>query len=162
MARWVWLAAITVTVVLALRASPAAPHLGRRDALLRAGTILTTAITTPQRSYGAAEEMVEVYFGVGCFWHVQHELAMAEKQLLRRSDSELTARAGYAGGLSIGKDASRPGRPVVCYHNLQRIADYGKLGHGEVVSASRCLSTVVYIPGMIHPDTVRIQIYTHF
>jgi peptide methionine sulfoxide reductase MsrA len=40
---------------------------------------------------------------------------------------ELTARAGYAGG----KAGSMNGK--VCYHNAQNIADYGKLGHAEVV-----------------------------
>ena len=33
-----------------------------------------------------------------CFWHVQHEFVEAEKRILGRSDLELTARAGYAGG----------------------------------------------------------------
>lgn len=35
--------------------------------------------------------------------------------------------AGYAGGKSTDKE----GR--VCYHNFQGVADYGKLGHSEVV-----------------------------
>ena len=50
-------------------------------------------------------------------------------------DDALTARAAFAGGLKTGKDPTRPTSPgVVCYHNFQSIADYGKLGHGEVVS----------------------------
>ena len=44
-----------------------------------------------------------------------------------RSDSEITSRAGYAGG----KFGARDGK--VCYHNAQNIADYGSLGHAEVV-----------------------------
>ena len=64
-------------------------------------------------------------------------MAEAEKNLLGRSETELTAVAGYAGGLSTGKDASRPGKDLVCYHNWQRLADYGKLGHGEVVGEFR-------------------------
>ena len=51
----------------------------------------------------------------------------AERRLLKRSDKELTSLAGYAGGTKLG-DQGR-----VCYHNLQMIADYGRLGHGEVV-----------------------------
>eukprot|EP00633_Aureoumbra_lagunensis_P002291 CAMPEP_0197290864 /NCGR_PEP_ID=MMETSP0890-20130614/10277_1 /TAXON_ID=44058 ORGANISM="Aureoumbra lagunensis, Strain CCMP1510" /NCGR_SAMPLE_ID=MMETSP0890 /ASSEMBLY_ACC=CAM_ASM_000533 /LENGTH=266 /DNA_ID=CAMNT_0042763219 /DNA_START=78 /DNA_END=878 /DNA_ORIENTATION=- len=90
----------------------------------------------------AAEEELDVYFGVGCFWHVQHEMAMAEKNILGRSDMELTATAGYAGGLSTGKDPSRPGKSLVCYHNLQRIADYGSLGHAEAVRVKVPASTV--------------------
>lgn len=68
-----------------------------------------------------------VYFGVGCFWHIQHELVQAERDLLKRSDRELTSVTGYAGGRAAGS----AGR--VCYHNFQRVADYGELGHGEVV-----------------------------
>jgi peptide methionine sulfoxide reductase MsrA len=74
------------------------------------------------------EELVEVYFGQGCFWHVQHELAEAERKILGRSGSELTARAGYAGG----RDGAQNGK--VCYHNAANVAYYGKLGHAEVVS----------------------------
>ena len=51
----------------------------------------------------------------------------AERTLLGRGDAELTSLTGYAGGLAVGEE----GR--LCYHNLRGIADYGKLGHGEVV-----------------------------
>lgn len=71
--------------------------------------------------------LTDVYFGVGCFWHIQHEFVEAERALLGRSDEQLTSRTGYAGGLK----ADAKGR--VCYHNMQGVADYGKLGHGEVV-----------------------------
>lgn len=43
--------------------------------------------------------MQDVYFGAGCFWHVQHEFVEAERKLLNRKDKELTSRTGYAGGL---------------------------------------------------------------
>lgn len=33
-----------------------------------------------------------VYWGVGCFWHTQHEFVQAEKNLLGRTDKELTVR----------------------------------------------------------------------
>ena len=72
-------------------------------------------------------DLTDVYFGVGCFWHIQHEFVEAERKLLGRGDKELTSLTGYAGGRSTDKE----GR--VCYHNFQSIADYGKLGHGEVV-----------------------------
>lgn len=74
-----------------------------------------------------SEPLTDVYFGVGCFWHIQHEFVDAERTLLGRGDHQLTSRAGYAGGTKTGSE----GR--VCYHNFQSIADYGKLGHGEVV-----------------------------
>jgi len=72
--------------------------------------------------------MIDVYFGCGCFWHVQHEFVEAEKKILGRSDSTLTARAGYAGGNSGALNGK------VCYHNALSISDYGSLGHAEVVS----------------------------
>ena len=76
---------------------------------------------------GEEEEMIDVYFGCGCFWHVQHEFVEAEKKILNRKDSStITARTGYAGGL---KSSDR-----VCYHNAQKIGDYGSLGHAEVVA----------------------------
>ena len=67
---------------------------------------------------------MDVYFGVGCFWHVQHEFVNAEKLILGRSDKQVTSYAGYAGGKMNEK---------VCYHNNMGKADYGELGHGEVV-----------------------------
>jgi len=73
------------------------------------------------------ENTVSLYFGVGCFWHIQHEFVMAERSILERDDRHLTSATGYAGGTKTGSE----GR--VCYHNFQGIADYGKLGHGEVV-----------------------------
>lgn len=73
------------------------------------------------------ETFTNIYFGNGCFWHSQYEFVKAEREILGRSDMELTTRTGYAGGTSTDKE----GR--VCYHNLQRVADYGRLGHGEVV-----------------------------
>jgi hypothetical protein len=58
------------------------------------------------------ETLVDVYFGVGCYWHIQHEFAQAERDILGRTDLQLTARTGYAGGTGIGPE----GR--VCYHNF--------------------------------------------
>jgi hypothetical protein len=72
----------------------------------------------------------DVYFGVGCFWHIQHEFVEAEREILGRGDTELSARTGYAGGTKVD---TKEGAPRVCYHNSNNIADYGRLGHGEVV-----------------------------
>lgn len=89
------------------------------------------ALAMPRASVAAeGEEMIDVYFGCGCFWHVQHEFVEAEKKLLGRSDSQLTARAGYAGGTSGAKNGK------VCYHNAGQVSDYGSLGHAEVVAVS--------------------------
>eukprot|EP00401_Gymnodinium_catenatum_P008579 CAMPEP_0117542286 /NCGR_PEP_ID=MMETSP0784-20121206/44466_1 /TAXON_ID=39447 /ORGANISM="" /LENGTH=293 /DNA_ID=CAMNT_0005339027 /DNA_START=58 /DNA_END=939 /DNA_ORIENTATION=- len=75
----------------------------------------------------AEEGGVGVYFGQGCFWHVQHEIVQQEKNKLGRSTSDLTALSGYAGGIDAGSDNR------VCYHNSKGAPDYGRLGHTEVV-----------------------------
>ena len=82
-----------------------------------------------RQAFAAAtdETLVDVYFGVGCYWHIQHEFVQAERDILGRTDLQLSSRTGYAGGTGIGPE----GR--VCYHNFENIADYSKLGHAEVV-----------------------------
>lgn len=100
----------------------------RRDVLRAAkSAAVASAFVPPALAFDENTETVDVYFGCGCFWHVQHEFVEAERRLLGRTVP--TARAGYAGGRS-GADAD--GR--VCYHNALRVADYGSLGHAEVVS----------------------------
>lgn len=83
--------------------------------LLLPGAVLLPTTAT-------AEETVFLYFGCGCFWHVQHEFIHAEKEILNRSSDEYTAFSGYAGGNSLNQDN------FACY------GDYGGLGHTEVVS----------------------------
>jgi hypothetical protein len=90
-------------------------------------TALTFGFTT---TVATADDKMNVYFGVGCSWHIQYEFIEAEQKLLGQGDHQLTSRAGYAGGTKTGSE----GR--VCYHNFQSLADYGKLGHGEVVGMS--------------------------
>ena len=85
----------------------------------------------PVPSYAAAslddpESLVDVYFGMGCFWHIQHEFVVAESVILKRKEIDLSSRVGYAGGSKVGKKGG------VCYHNLSRVDDYGKNGHCEV------------------------------
>ena len=72
------------------------------------------------------EPTIKVYFGAGCFWHVQHEFVGEEVAALRRTPDTITARAGYAGGLRTGDGGK------LCYHNPRQFADYGKFGHAEV------------------------------
>ncbi len=114
-------------------AAAAFTHIGSRRSYLSTAAAATMAAlvstSNPQLSLAAADndEIIDIYFGCGCFWHVQHEFVEAERNILH-SDEELTSRAGYAGG----KAGSINGK--VCYHNAQNIADYGKLGHAEVVS----------------------------
>ena len=130
----------------------------RRAFLSTLASIAVVSTSNPNRVLAANDDQEEVYFGAGCFWHVQQyvfmicaylvhfffaivcdvslifpyylcsEFIAAERSLLNRKDNELTSLTGYAGGLG-GSD--KEGR--VCYHNFQSVADYGKLGHGEVV-----------------------------
>ncbi|KAL3790110.1 hypothetical protein HJC23_013621 [Cyclotella cryptica] len=58
---------------------------------------------------------------------VEGAVGMSERRILSRSDDRLTSCAGYAGG-----ESSVSGK--VCYHNAANIANYGLLGHAEVVS----------------------------
>lgn len=96
---------------------------------------VATATATITAATGAAapalaadnDKDIDVYFGCGCFWHAQHEMVEAERNILGRSDSELTSRAGYAGG----KGGSKNGK--VCYNNGAQVSVYGALGHAEVV-----------------------------
>lgn len=106
---------------------------GRRGFLKDAAALvggIAVASGIPEIATASEEEDIEVYFGCGCFWHVQHEFVEAERQILGRSDAQLTSRAGYAGG----KAGALNGK--VCYHNGLQISDYGKLGHAEVVRLS--------------------------
>ena len=77
------------------------------------------------------EDMIDVYFGAGCCWHMQHVFVGAERTFLGRSDDEITALAGYAGGSKSGEGLD--GQLAVCYHNSKNVAVYGDLGHAEVV-----------------------------
>jgi hypothetical protein len=150
--------------------SPPAPQQSRRAVLARwfvasaAAAATATGILAANaniggggggggRAYAAGESasssLTDVYFGVGCYWHIQHEFVQAERDLLGRNDHQLTSRTGYAGG----KATDGEGR--VCYHNLQFVADYGKLGHGEAVGMS--------LPGDKIPDfaSVYFDLFDH-
>jgi peptide methionine sulfoxide reductase MsrA len=73
---------------------------------------------------GQSDAMVELYFGCGCFWHVQHEFIKAEQNLLGRSAASLTSLTGYAGGSGT----------LVCYSPPSAsIPNYERIGHTEVV-----------------------------
>eukprot|EP00980_Cylindrotheca_fusiformis_P001755 scaffold405_cov132-Cylindrotheca_fusiformis.AAC.7 len=123
-------------------------HSGRRSFFKESARIITatsaltvaTTLGVPENAHAAASDAdeIEVYFGCGCFWHVQHELVEAERRILGRRDMQLTARTGYAGGKAGSKDGK------VCYHNALKISDYGSLGHAEVVSLK--------IPSTVFPE----------
>lgn len=103
-------------------------HIGRRSAIGLAGSAAVAAVV-PDAANAAADPTVKIYFGAGCFWHVQHEFVGEEVAALQRGPESITARTGYAGGTLGGglKDGK------VCYHNFKGVADYGSLGHAEAV-----------------------------
>ena len=133
-------------------------HSSRRRVLSQLATIFSAGVITSssfpsgQRALAAdttaaaaaasaSTELENVYFGAGCFWHVQHEMIAAERSILQRKDNELTSLTGYAGGTN-GKDRGTDKEGRVCYHNFLSVADYGQLGHGEVVGISIPSNTV--------------------
>lgn len=84
----------------------------------------TSLVALPERG----PNDIDVYFGCGCFWHMQHGFATLEMSELCRQGGNITARAAYAGGTRVGEDG------LVCYHNYMSTADYGMMGHAEVVA----------------------------
>jgi len=112
-------------IVTAPATAAATPWHSRRNALgLAVGAVAAGALP---RSATAAEPTVKVYFGAGCFWHVQHEFVGEEVAALSRGPKQITAVSGYAGGQRLGDGGK------ICYHNMRNFADYGKLGHAEAV-----------------------------
>ena len=70
-------------------------------------------------------EDIEVYFGLGCYWHMQYEFVQGEVDILGRNYDEVTSIVGYAGGTQVGPQGQ------ACYHGQY---DYGDMGHAEVVN----------------------------
>jgi len=101
----------------------------RPQALQTSGAGATSFLGLSAAPANKSSSKAMSYLGCGCFWHVQHMMVTKiERGILHRDTADLTAFAGYAGGAKVGKG----GR--VCYHNYEEIADYGRMGHGEVVS----------------------------
>ncbi|CAK0880019.1 unnamed protein product [Prorocentrum cordatum] len=99
-------------------------------ALLAAAAVASMVLGVLPRPAVAEAGDIDVYFGQGCFWHVQNELVNQEAKILGRSGTQITALTGYAGGTSIGPAGE------VCYHNRFSAPDYGQMGHTEVVGMS--------------------------
>ena len=68
---------------------------------LAVASSLCLGVASPSDATGSYD--ASVYWGVGCFWHVQHEFVSAEKNLLGRTDDSVSSLAGYAGGNKIAK-----------------------------------------------------------
>lgn len=72
----------------------------------------------------AESDSVFLYFGQGCYWHIQHEFIKGEKSILGRDVTSYTALVGYAGGTGPNSDGH------ACYPFR---SNDGPLGHAEVV-----------------------------
>jgi len=101
----------------------------------RGALCLTLGLLLPCLGGGGpakAIEKVKVYFGQGCFWHVQHELTMRSLKINKEAKgvypegSFSPALTGYAGGRLKNDDGT------VCYNSYTGKA-YDDLGHAEVV-----------------------------
>jgi len=75
----------------------------------------------------AAAREVDIYFGVGNFYHLQHEFVLKEALSLERRGPDITSINGYAGGIKVGE------QDRVCYSGLGGYPGYADLGHAQVV-----------------------------
>eukprot|EP00930_Biecheleria_cincta_P059062 TRINITY_DN44831_c0_g1_i1.p1 TRINITY_DN44831_c0_g1~~TRINITY_DN44831_c0_g1_i1.p1 ORF type:complete len:241 (-),score=54.65 TRINITY_DN44831_c0_g1_i1:120-842(-) len=88
----------------------------------------SASLPAPCKHPVGSSKNVSVYFGCGCFWHMQHAFVLQEITELCRESSSLTARTAYGGGKNTGAGG------LVCYHNMLGEADYGQMGHAEIVT----------------------------
>merc|ERR1712137_555377 len=93
--------------VASLMASPSP-----RSTLAVAVSVIAAMLVIVGRPLAVAAKEVDVYFGVGNFFHLQHELVLKEALDLTRREGDITAVAGYAGGTKVG------GLDRVCYSGL--------------------------------------------
>merc|ERR1712087_71032 len=88
-------------------------NVSRRKACASAIALALPAAALPALATDPVQDDLTIYVGAGCFWHVQHEMALHEALVLERRSADITAVSGYAGGTTLG-DKGR-----VCYHNKQ-------------------------------------------
>ncbi|CAB9497548.1 expressed unknown protein [Seminavis robusta] len=107
------------------------------QATLLLGALMALDVPAAAASSSSSPVVESIYIGCGCFWHLQHSVAMFERDQLGRKGGQLTAKTGYAGGLATTKMNTDTASSIedgrVCYHNPEGIADYGQLGYAEVV-----------------------------
>jgi hypothetical protein len=52
---------------------------------------LSILASAPSHAVAAPQPAgIPMYFGIGCFWHVQHEFVETERKVLGRDDQQLT------------------------------------------------------------------------
>lgn len=71
--------------------------------------------------------MVNVYFGGGNFFHLQHTMVLKEASELLRRGEDISAITGYAGGSKAGLI------DTLCYYPNVSGPEYKSQGHSQVV-----------------------------
>ena len=100
-------------------------HISRTHQALKLATVTATLASL---ALSASADVEPVYFGNGCYWGRQYDQVKTEQQKLGRSDKDISAVGGYAGG----RKTSPSGK--VCYYYTNELDTiYEKLGHAEVV-----------------------------
>jgi hypothetical protein len=92
---------VCFTRTLANRMKGSPPRTGRHAARLVlqwAWLLGASGVRAQDSSSSSSEETTAVYFGSGCFWGRQKDFVDVEEITLGRSDHEVTALVGYAGG----------------------------------------------------------------
>lgn len=105
------------------------------------GVLGTLVLCTNDLTCHAADD-IGLYFGVGNFHHLQHEITLMEALILGRRGPDITALAGFAGGNDVGE------YDRVCYKLFPGRKNYAGLGHAEAVS--------VYLPQDSVADFARL------
>jgi len=91
-----------------------------------AAVVLAASVVLGAAGRAAARE-VDIYFGVGNFYHLQYELVLKEALALERRGPDITSINGYAGGNKVGE------LDRICYSSALGYPGYAELGHAQVV-----------------------------
>ncbi len=89
---------------------------------------VTATLASLALSASASDAVEPVYFGNGCYWGRQYDFVKTEQTKLGRTEKDISAVVGYAGGR---KDS--PSGKVCYYYTNELDTIYEKLGHAEVV-----------------------------
>mmetsp|Transcript_2987 Transcript_2987/g.8988 ORF Transcript_2987/g.8988 Transcript_2987/m.8988 type:complete len:319 (-) Transcript_2987:56-1012(-) len=100
-----------------------------RNALVAAAALAAAVLVAVGRPVAVAAKELDIYFGVGNFFNLQHELVIKEASALLRRGVDITAVAGYAGGAAPPSGTFER----ICYSKFPGGSDHRELGQAEVV-----------------------------
>ncbi len=89
---------------------------------------VTASLASLALSASASDAVEPVYFGNGCYWGRQYDFVKTEQTKLGRTEKDISAVVGYAGGRKVS-----PSGKVCYYYTNELDTIYEKLGHAEVV-----------------------------